>query len=312
MADDQEVVIVDASGTEHVFPPGFNPKHAAAIVRNGGSSALPTKPVSAEDFTPKGGGVLNTAKDVAIGAAKGLGSTVAGLGELAANAGAIPGVMPGTMLNPAFRHPAFQRAEEATTASNTAQRVGKVGEQVAEVAIPALKGARMIPNAARAGQKLQGVLQAAKDVPLDVNAAGDVALRIQQLAERGGTMPRMVRGFLQRATDPTKAPINFDEGRDFYSNISRLSKDEYGRLTGPVQREVGNLRAALNSTLQSAADTVGQGENYAKGIKEYAQAAKLSNYKDALIKALGKGLPVAGGAGAAYWLGNKVRGLIDD
>jgi hypothetical protein len=54
MDEGQEVVIVDAHGTEHVFPPGFNPMHAAAIVRNGGSSALPTKPVSAEDFVPQG------------------------------------------------------------------------------------------------------------------------------------------------------------------------------------------------------------------------------------------------------------------
>src|SRR4051794_10965587 len=33
MADDQEIVIVDGDGTEHVFPAGFDPKRAAAIVK---------------------------------------------------------------------------------------------------------------------------------------------------------------------------------------------------------------------------------------------------------------------------------------
>src|ERR1035437_3827557 len=36
---DQEVVIVDRSGTEHVFPPGFDPQRAAKIVRNSGAGS---------------------------------------------------------------------------------------------------------------------------------------------------------------------------------------------------------------------------------------------------------------------------------
>lgn len=140
MADDQEVVIVDASGTEHVFPPGFNPKHAAAIVRNGGSAALPTKPVSAEDFT-KPSEALQQLKDVAIGGVKGLGSSIATIGEMAAAGGRLPGVQSG-MLDPTFRHPAFTRAEEVTTATNTPQRIGKVAEQVAELAAPVYQGGK--------------------------------------------------------------------------------------------------------------------------------------------------------------------------
>lgn len=156
-------------------------------------------------------------------------------------------------------------------------------------------------------------MAAAKNVPVDVAAPGDAALRIQQLAERGGTMPRMVRQFIQRTTDPTQAPMNYGEGRDFYSNISRLSADEYNRLTPVIQREVGNLRVALNGALQSAADTVGQGENYAKGMSEYASAAKLNSFKDALVEALKKGaIPVASGAGAGYYLGSKLRGLFGE
>lgn len=43
MADPQEVVIVDQQGTEHVFPAGFDPKRAAAIVR-GQSTSEPYNP----------------------------------------------------------------------------------------------------------------------------------------------------------------------------------------------------------------------------------------------------------------------------
>ena len=88
-------------------------------------------------------------------------------------------------------------------------------------------------------------------------------------------MPRMVSRFLQRTTDPTKGPLEFAEGRDFYSNVSRLSGDEFNRLTGPIKREVGNLRTSLHDSLKGAADTVGMGDDYAKGMREYAQAAKL-------------------------------------
>lgn len=313
MADEQDVVIVDAAGTEHHFPPGFDPKHAAAIVRNGGSSALPTKPVSAEDFTPPSTGarVLQTGKDVGIGALKGLGSTVAGIGEMAGNAGMLPGVRPNAFGPDEMRNPAFTKAEDATTASNTAQRVGKVGEQVAEMALPLMAGAKAVPSTARAGRVFQDVMSVAKNVPLNVEVPGQAALRIQQLAERGGTMPRMARQFVQRVTDPDKAPLAYEEGRDFYSNISRLSGDEYNRLTGPIKREVGNLREALNTSLQDAAGTVGKGEQYGNAMSEYAKAAKLNAAKDALLKALTKGaLPAAGAAGTGYYLGSKIRGLV--
>jgi hypothetical protein len=46
-----DVVIVDDAGTPYHFPPGMDVRHAIAIVRNHGNSSLPTKPVSAEDFT---------------------------------------------------------------------------------------------------------------------------------------------------------------------------------------------------------------------------------------------------------------------
>lgn len=46
MADAGEVVIVDAKGMEHVFPPGFDPKRAAGIVRQQSAPAAPPAPTA--------------------------------------------------------------------------------------------------------------------------------------------------------------------------------------------------------------------------------------------------------------------------
>lgn len=304
MADDQDVVIVDGAGNEHHFPPSFDPKHAAAIVRNGGNSALPTKPVSAEDFTPKSG-MLQTAKDVGIGFGKGAIHSGIDLASMASQSGMIPGLSIAPELT--------DRAREATAHTNTAQRVGGGLETAAEMALPVLKGASAIPRMGRAGAALQDVTAAAKGVPLDLSKTGDVALRIQQLASRGGTEPRMVRQLLARATDPTKGPVNFDEGRDFYSNISRLSGDEFNRLTGPIKREVGNLRSALNESLKGAADTVGQGEKYASGMNEYRQAVKLKDFAGDVASGIGttakKSLPF-GAIGAGGYAAKKLYDLL--
>ena len=273
-----------------------------------GRTALPTRPVSAEDFTTPPAHA--TATDVGIGALKGLGSTVAGLGELAVNAGLIPGVTP-SAFNPAMRHPVFRRADEATTPTTTAQHAGKLGEQIAEVAVPVGLAANAIPRAGRAATKFQQVMSAAKDVPVNATVPGEAALRIAQLGERGGTTPRAVTQFLRRVTDPAKAPMVYGEARDFASNISRLSADEFKRLTPVIQREMGTLRTSLNTAVGDAADQVGMKAPYESAMKEYASAAKLKSYRDVLMDALKRGaLPAAGVAGAGYWLGSKARGLF--
>lgn len=261
----------------------------------------------------KSGGMLQTAKDVGIGALKGVGSTLANAVELMGNAGALPGVTP-TGLSPELRHPAFQKAEEATTASNDAQRAGKVAEGVGEFALGGGAALNSIPRMGRASTKFAKVAQVANKVPLNVEAPGQVALRMAQLGERGGQEPRVIGKLLRRLTDPAKAPMEFEEGRDFYSNISRLSANDFNSLNPVMQREMGNLRTALNGSLTDAAGSVGRGAEYSSAMKEYAQAAKIQAMKNELINALKqRALPYAGaagvGAGVGGWIGSKLAGL---
>lgn len=175
-------------------------------------------------------------------------------------------------------------------------------------AAPVVRAA--IPNFARASGNFQKVASAVADRPVDVEAPGQVALRIQELADRGSSMPMVARKFLKRITDPEQGAVLYGEARDFYQNISRLSADEFNRLTPVMKREVGQLRAALHRSIIQTAESGGQGTAYQAAMKEYAQAAKLRAagqvVKDAAVR---KALP-GGIAGAAAYYGYKgLRGL---
>lgn len=275
------------------------------------SAMGPRKPAATEDFMDPP--TTSTAREVAKGVGKGLASTVAGLGEMAATSGLIPGLSAqADPFNPVLRHPVFTRMEEATTAENTPQMVGKGLETVAELALPTGAAANAVPRAARAAGKFQDVMSAAKNIAVNPEVPGQVGLRIMQLAERGGTMPRPVSQFVQWVTNPDKAPMTYEVARDFASNISRLSANEMQRLTPVMAREVAELRVALNKAVGEAAAKAGKGKEYAQAMKEYGQAMKLRGMIDKVGEGAKRSIPYAGAAGlgaaGATWL---TKGIMD-
>jgi hypothetical protein len=330
MADQPEVVIVGQDGTEHVFPPGFDPKRAAAIV-SGQRSSSPAG--AAEPSTLSR--LVSSLPDVGVGAVKGATNTALDAGQLVRKTpmyipgvglttlqavtdalGNLAGGAAGKLLyghdaGPVNGDQAFAQARQATTATNTPQTIGKALESVAELATPVAKGVEALPSAARAGRTFQDVMGAAAKLPVDVEGPGEAALRIQQLAERGGSMPMAVRKLLNRITAPNSGPLTYEEARDFASNISRLSADEYGRLTPVVAREVANLRVALNKAIGDTASAAGKGAEYAQAMQEYARAMKLRDALSAAWEGVKKGVaPIAGAGGGAYWLTKAVRDAI--
>ena len=210
--------------------------------------------------------------------------------------------------------PAEQVKDVMASPETMAGMIGGAIPTIAEMAIPVGSGAKAavsaIPRAARAGRKFQEVMSAAKDIQIETKAVGDAALRIQQLAERGGSMPLAVRKILQRMTDPEKAPMAYEEARDFASNISRLSANEYGRLTPAVAREVANLRVALNEANAQAAKQAGKMPEYKAAMREYAQAMRIRGAVESAVKGAKQSLPYATAAGAGYWLTRELRGLL--
>lgn len=198
-----------------------------------------------------------------------------------------------------------------TQPESVAGTIGAVGADMALPGAAGVKGGRIalnaIPRVARAGEKFQEVMGAARNIPIDVKDVGDVALRINQLAERGGSMPMAVRKILNRMTDPAKAPMAYEEARDFASNISRLSANEYGRLTPAVAREVAELRVVLNKANAQAAQKAGKLAEYESAMKEYAQAMRLRDAVEKATKAAKKAVPIATAGGVGYWLTRQVR-----
>lgn len=187
---------------------------------------------------------------------------------------------------------------------------GLTSAPLAQNAIPAVTNA--IPTTTKAGAKFQEVMGAAKNIPIDVNAPGQVALRINELAEHGGSMPMVVRKFLNYVTDPQKPPMTYEVARDFASNVSRLSADEMGRLTPVVGREVANLRVALNKAVGDAASAAGKGQEYAQAMTEYARAMKLRGFFDSVLEGAKKGAPYATAAGMGQYFYSKLRDLLSD
>jgi hypothetical protein len=185
-----------------------------------------------------------------------------------------------------------------TKPANAAQEIGATMETAAELipaGIGAVRAARAVPGVVarvagisktRAATNLASAADAAKNVVINAEAPGQHALRIMQLGETGNYVPAVVRKFAQRVTDPNKAALTFEEARDYASTISKLSANEFGKLAPVVQREVGAMRQALQTALTEAAGTVGKADEFSKGMREYARAAKARSFASDLTPSL--------------------------
>lgn len=199
----------------------------------------------------------------------------------------------------------------APTPETFSGKVGSMLPDAAMMAVPADAAANAIPRASRASKGFQEVMGAARNVVVDISKPGDVAMRISQLAERGGSMPMAVRKFINYATDPNKPQMTYEVSRDFASNISRLSVNEYQRMTPVVAKEVAQLRVALNEANAMAAKAAGKGAEYKAAMAEYAKAMKVQDaVQEAWQQAKRAALPVGMGAGAVYWMTRKLKGLL--
>ena len=222
----------------------------------------------------------------------------------------------GTQFNPALAKERLQDVAQGAgaaipfagidTPDSGAGIVGRVAGEAALWGAPVGKGmqlaARVMPTRAKAGLKFQEVMRAVGDKSVDIARPGDAALRITELAERGSAMPKVVRDFLRRSTDPGKGDITYKEARDFYSNISRLSADEMKRLSPVIKRELGGLRESLKEALAKTAASGGKERVYRSAMREYAVASKLRELAEKGVKIAATGL----GAGAALKAGQAI------
>lgn len=159
--------------------------------------------------------------DLNIGAAKGVGQTVANLGRLTQK---VPGVTRFTDwlygMQPGGSARAMDVADQVVTPSNTTQTVGKIGEQVAEAIVPSnaisrlgLKLASKAPQglglAARAGVEAAGAAGIATAQGADPMTAAGVAGALPV----AGAAVRATGRVLGNAPTPVKRAAEFMRGR---------------------------------------------------------------------------------------------------
>ena len=156
-------------------------------------------------------------------------------------------------------------------------------------------------SGARGGENINAAVEAGKAAALDVSELSKTVGDIMQF-DRIETIPMAVRTLSRRLADAAKGDINVEEARRFYPSISRTSMDEWGKLTPAMQRRMGELRAVLDRSLKGAMDTVGKGEQYASGMKEYARSGKAAKTYEKTLKPAAKrtiGFLLKAGAGGS-------------
>lgn len=141
-----------------------------------------------------------------------------------------------------------------------------------------------IPNKARAVQTLNEVSQAAHDVPVQMTETDPALQGFRQYVDTGGRGTPVINKLVKRLADEDQGPVNFPEARQFYTNVSRatarpgfLRRAIESPAMPDMRRNLGSVREGMNADLTNAADSVGMGDKYTQGIREYGNAAKLNH-----------------------------------
>ncbi len=315
-------------GVTHSFPDDVTDDEVRAAL--GGDQAPPKGQTAPGDsFADKLRNAASMLGNTALGFGKAAAHTALDAGEALSDirnpfsptSGTLREAVDTLYAKPGLSAAAMAAAREATaykplgTEGAIPERIGAGLETAAEMAVPVGEAAAAIPSTARAGRAFQDVMGAAKSIPINTSGPGDVALRIAEMAQRGGGTqwgPAPVRQFIQYVTDPKKPEMTYEVARDFASNISRLSANEMMKLPPAMQREVAGLRVALNKSVAEAAGQAGKGIEYAKAMNEYARAKQLEGVLADFGTGVKKAVPYVGigtAIGAGSIIGKHLKDL---
>lgn len=115
-----------------------------------------------------------------------------------------------------------------------------------------------------------------------------MALDAQDWASHGGQMPKVMKDFIRRTTDPNLGGLTYSEARQFLSNAGeRLSTAEQMKLTPKATRSISQFASSWNSAIRYVAEDAGVLDHYTDVVDQYRQAMKLNNFWKA-TRELGK------------------------
>ncbi|HYE17075.1 MAG TPA: hypothetical protein VEA69_01405 [Tepidisphaeraceae bacterium] len=156
-------------------------------------------------------------------------------------------------------------------------------------AVPGVIAKGLGISKARAGANMQSAIEAAKSVPVNPRESGNIALRMFE-SKGYETVPQPVQTFLRRLTAPGEKPFLVPEAQTAVSSMSAHSADALRKMSPQMRRQMTQLAKALRGEITEAAETVGKGAQYAKGVREFRRANVVGKATKRTAQAAGIGV----------------------
>jgi len=165
---------------------------------------------------------------------------------------------------------------------------------------------KVFGDAEKSGNLFNKVAAAAKD--LDVPVTDEMYAAIadaKKLSDAGAKgLPRVITKFFNRVGNVDE-PLTWDEARRFYSNVSRLSANEYQSMAPQMSRAVAKFGSAFADALEGVAQEAGVADDYSQAMQLYSKAKSWqkfgSNVWNVLKNKVGDVAAGAVGGGAATY-----------
>lgn len=236
----------------------------ALVIRQYKSAPAPASTVSAprdSAFVQLQQQAMGNLRDAGVGAVKGLGQTATNLGKAVHMIPGVSRAMDAIYGQPGISGASMGEADRVLTPSNTAEQVGKFGEQAAELLLPAGAIRRAGVKAAEViGPRLPQIARAVPNVA--VQAAGGAGMAAAQGGDPvtgavlsgvapavGGALERLPGSL--RETAVKRITQALDPRKERFKAITK-------RLIPEIQkRGLGGSREALQQQAQTTLETVG-------------------------------------------------------
>lgn len=139
------------------------------------------------------------------------------------------------------------------------------------------KVGELVPSIERAQAGFKDVMGAARNNTVDFQNSQDSILKMvdwQKKTQLGPTINK----FLNRVTSPKQGPLTYEEGRDFYQLLGKLSADEGSKLPPAVRFDLTRMVTGLKQDIGNSAAAAGKGAEYTQAMTEYHQAKQVQNW----------------------------------
>ena len=201
-----------------------------------------------------------------------------------------------------FAGPAMDKAADQYADKDYGGEIGTLIPAAGQMAATALGGADMaapersltgqIPTRTRAGAVLESLDNQLANTPVNLNHTTAPLQRATELSVRTGASPAPFNAFLSRTQGVE--PMTFPEARDYQSGMASPSVMDRLSTSGKMRGAVKQTNKGFFNDIRDAAEshTPGLGDDYAKGMRDYRNAAMLS--KAAKIGGIGAATALAG------------------